>query len=100
MTDKNKILVRDDSLLRKEKSWRRARIGVVILGAVWLLMLISYIISERCLVLEQMGLSFILMGWMLFWLLLFDWLNMRLRHIESIKYYRDKIEQSEVKNTD
>lgn len=82
-----KIVARDDKLLKNEKSWRRARIGVIILAGIWLFIL--YIFFKSMHILEKEVLIFII-GWFLFWIVLIDWLNLRIWHIESIKYYRSK----------
>jgi hypothetical protein len=78
-----------DKLLKNEKSWRRARIGAVILAVVWLLILYtvfkSFQIQE-----ENEKILFFAIGWFLFWIVVVDWLNLRISHIESIKYYRSK----------
>ncbi|HQG04827.1 MAG TPA: hypothetical protein PLB76_00995 [Anaerohalosphaeraceae bacterium] len=81
-----KIIARDDKLLKNEKSWRRARIGAIILAGIWLF--IVYIFFKS-MILEKEVLIFSI-GWLLFWIVLIDWLNLRIWHIESIKYYRSK----------
>ena len=92
MKDKNKIQVRDDKLLKNEKSWRRARVGVLIFTVVWLSILyITFKSSSTSK--EEKGVLFFLIGWSLFWMLLFDWLNMKIRHIDSIKCYREMISE-------
>ena len=85
-----KIRKRDDRLLKNEKSWRRARVGVVILMLVWLLT--SYLIFKSGEAWENKELLFSCIGWTLFWIVIFDWLNLRIWHIESIKYYRGQKE--------
>jgi len=88
-----KIEKRDDRLVRNEKSWRRARVGVVIFILVWLL--ISYMFFESGEAQENKEILFSCIGWILFWMVLYDWLNLRIWHIESIKYYRGQKEQME-----
>ena len=88
----DKIRVRDNKLLKSEKSWRRARLGAVILAVVWLCLLTPYIASESPPISEGKEALFSLIGGFLFWIVIVDWLNMRLRHIDSIKYYRKEIE--------
>jgi len=88
MKDGNKIQARDDKLLKNEKSWRRARIGALILTVVWALIL--YTLFKPPHIMEREGL-FAIIGCIFFWLLILDWLNMRIRHIDSIKYYRNKL---------
>jgi len=85
-----KIKKRDDKLLKNETSWRRARVGAVILMLVWLL--ISYIFFKSGEILTNNELLFSCIGWVLFWVVIFDYLNLRIWHIESIKYYRDQQE--------
>ncbi len=88
-----KIERRDDRLVRNEKSWRRARVGTVIFILVWLL--ISYMFFESGEALKDKEVLFSCIGWILFWIVIFDWLNLRIWHIESIKYYRSQKEQTE-----
>lgn len=88
MKDDYKILARDDKLLKNEKSWRRSRIGIIMLAVVWLFIL--YVILKYSDVSEQKKeVLFFIIGWFLFWVVLIDWINLRLWHIESIKYYRN-----------
>lgn len=91
MKDGKKIRARDDILLRNEKSWRRARVGAVILVLVWLVVFFTTFEFSETLK-EEKEFSF-LIGWFLFWLVIVDWLNLKIRHIESIKYYRNKEEE-------
>ena len=86
MQKTEKIRKRDDKLLKNEKSWRRARVGVVIFMLVWLL--ISYMLFKSGEAQESKELLYSCIGWVLFWIVIFDWLNLRIWHIESIKYYR------------
>ena len=88
-----KIKKRDDKLVKNEKSWRRARIGVVIPMLVWLL--ISYTLFDFGETQKNKEELFYCIGWALFWIVIFDWLNLRIWHIESIKYYRGQKEQTE-----
>jgi len=88
MKTSEKIRKRDDKLVKKEKSWRRARVGVVILVLVWLSILYAF----KGEILENKEWLFSCIGWVLFWIVIFDWLNLRIWHIESIKYYRGQKE--------
>jgi hypothetical protein len=88
MKNAEKIRKRDDKLLKNEKSWRRARVGAVILAVVWLLIVYVLFNSIPFQEEEEKGL-FITIGWLLFWIVIVDWLNLRIRHIDSIKYYRE-----------
>jgi len=86
-----KILKRDDKLLKNEKSWRRARIGSIIFAVLWLFILYVFAKSSSHVLGHEKELLFFVIGWFLFWIILIDWLNLRISHIESIKYYRSKI---------
>ena len=90
MKTSEKIRKRDDRLVKNEKSWRRARVGVVILMLAWLLT--SYMLFKSGETRENKELLFSCIGWVLFWIVIFDWLNLRIWHIESIKYYRGQKE--------
>lgn len=87
-----KILKRDDRLIKNEKSWRRARIGAICLAMIHILILVFVIKEPSILQGEKEGLISLII-WVIFWLLLIDWLNLRLGHIDSIKLYRNKIKQ-------
>lgn len=82
------ILKRESRLLKNEKSWRRARIAAIFLFVVSLLSILAFygddLISkdERA---EALGSVVI---WSLFWLLIIDWLTLRIWHIDSIHFYR------------
>ena len=89
MNTSEKIRKRDDKLVKNEKSWRRARVAVVILILVWLFILYTLESGE---ILENKEALFSCIGWVLFWIVIFDWLNLRIWHIESIKYYRGQKE--------
>jgi len=88
MKTSEKIRKRDDKLVKNEKSWRRARVGVVILVLVWLSILYAF----KGEIMENKEGLFSCIGWVLFWIVIFDWLNLRIWHIESIKYYRGQKE--------
>ncbi len=81
-----KIRKRDNHLLKNEKSWRRARIGAICLAIIFIiipLILKKQLLQEN----SKEGLySFIV--WVVFWLFIVDWLNLRIGHIDSIKLYR------------
>jgi hypothetical protein len=86
-----KILKRDDKLLKNEKSWRRARIGIFIIAPI---QIFSFIIcfAAPSTVKAKIDIPYAAMlAFSVFWLLVLDLLNMRLRHIDSIKLYRSKI---------
>ena len=85
-----KIIKRDDRLLRNEKSWRRARIGAICLAIIHILILVFVIKKPSLLQGEREGITSLAI-WVFFWLLVIDWLNLRLSHINSIKLYRSKM---------
>lgn len=95
MKDKDKIQARDGKLLKNEKSWRRARVGAVFFAVVWLLSSYMFFKSYRILEEEKQALYYSI-GWLLFWTILIDCLNMRIRHIDSIKYYRNEKKTAEL----
>ena len=90
MKASEKIRKREDRLLKNEKSWRRAKVGVIMLMLFWLLGL--YMLFEFGEAQENKELLFSSIGWVLFWIVIFDWLNLRIWHIESIKYYRGRLD--------
>jgi hypothetical protein len=83
-----KILKRDEKLLKNEKSWRRARIGILIIAPIQILALyltmLPSTIEEKVHIAPAIASS-------VFWLLVIDLLNLRLNHIDSIKLYRNKL---------
>jgi len=86
-----KILKRDEKLLRNEKSWRRARIGAFFIATIQIL--VSFLL---CNMPSEPGEKVVLVpeiASILFWLLIITTLNMRLNHIDSIKLYRSKLNQ-------
>jgi hypothetical protein len=86
-----KIQKRDDCLLKNEKSWRRARIGAIFLFLVFSIML-YYICTDDFLSKDERpeGLAAIVF-WFMLWLVIIDTLNLRIRYIDSIKFYRERI---------
>ena len=92
-----KILKRDDQLLKNEKSWRRARIGAIFLFLTFSLIL-YYVCTDDLFTKDEQakGLATVVF-WFMLWFAIIDTLNMRLRHIDSIKFYREKLEQGENK---
>jgi hypothetical protein len=83
-----KIRNRDDCLLRKQRSYQRARIGAICLALIHVLVLVAVKYDEFSSAGEKKE-CFIVFGiWILFWLLIVSWLNLRLGHIDSIKLYR------------
>jgi hypothetical protein len=91
MKTSEKIRKRDDRLLKNEKSWRRAKVGVVTLMLFSLF--VSYMIFQTGEAQENKELLFSCIGGVLFWIVIFEWLNLRISHIESIKYYRNQKER-------
>lgn len=97
MNNKEQIILKhDDRLLKNETSWRRARIGALILFVVFLIIILT-VMRENLISKEERteALTSVIMG-SVFWLLIIDWLTLRLRHIDSINLYRriSKSEQS------
>ena len=85
-----RILKRDDRLLKNEKSWRRARIGATFIFFI-ILITIFIIRGDNFISKDQRIEALVsITVWCFFWLLIIDWLNMRIRHIDSIKFYRKK----------
>ena len=90
--NEEKILKRDDRLIKNEKSWRRGRIGAICLAIIHILILVFVLKEPSMLQGEKEVLTSSIIIWVVFWLLLIDWLNLRLGHIDSIKYYRNKMQ--------
>jgi undecaprenyl pyrophosphate phosphatase UppP len=95
MPDKEEaIRKRDDRLLRNEKSWRRARVGAIVLFIIFFAITISIVYTDNLESPLSEHQAIIAMAiWCVFWLLLIDWLTLRLRHIDSIKLYRKTISE-------
>jgi hypothetical protein len=89
-TEEQKIRKRDDNLLRNENSWQRARIGAIFLSIIHVLVLVILQFDKFSSPEEQQESIVALGKFILFWLLIVSYLNMRLGHIESIKLYRKK----------
>ena len=83
-----RIRKRDERLLRKERSLQRARIGAICLSIFHILILLVLKNDEFLPVGEKKEVFTTLGTWILFWLLIVSWLNLRLGHIDSIKLYR------------
>ncbi|OHB54961.1 MAG: hypothetical protein A2Y12_00845 [Planctomycetes bacterium GWF2_42_9] len=86
-----KIIERDDKLLKKEKLWRRTRISVFICAPLQILSTVCSFASrsnvKEEIVLYATALFTVFLGW----LLLLNLANARLSHIASIKLYRSKM---------
>ena len=86
-----KILKRDIRLVKNEKSWRRARVGAICLSIIHILSLIIIFKEEPLLLQEESKEALVsIVAWVIFWLLIVSWLNLRLGHIDSIKLYRNE----------
>ena len=84
-----KIVNRENHLLRNEKSWRRARIGTMFLLIISVIAFPSLLSSDS--ILRDKGNMGIIFGFFFMLLLLsIDWATSRIHHIDSINYYRDK----------
>jgi hypothetical protein len=83
-----KIIERDDKLVKSEKSWRRARIGAICLGTIYALFFLTALKERPSFPGE--AIRSLAIG-SVFWLVIIDWHNLRLGHIASIKLYRSKM---------
>jgi hypothetical protein len=83
------IIDRENCLLRNERSWRRSRIGVIFFFIMSVIILLGMLSSD---LIQKDGRNIALFFGIpcVFWLLLLDWVNLRLHHIDSIHYYREK----------
>jgi uncharacterized membrane protein len=91
MVDKEeKILKRDDKLLKNDKLWRRAHIVAICFTIILILILVGNKIDKYALQKEQKEDLLFMFIWLLFWLYILTSMELRLGHIESIKLYRKK----------
>jgi hypothetical protein len=97
-----KILKREDRLLKNEKSWRRSRglatfIFFFLLFGLLLLVAIPVVDKESPISKNGRIEGLIVPAFFacLFWLLVIDWVNIRLWHIDSINLYRKKFQQQQ-----
>ena len=92
-----RIRKRDERLLKQERSWKRSRIGAIFLSIIHVLILFV-LKNEEFSSTEEKKESYLALGmWIIFWLLIVSWLNLRLGHIDSIKLYR-KVNPTDVKD--
>jgi hypothetical protein len=85
-----KIIKRDDRMLKNEKSWRRARIGAIFLFLIFSMM-ITFIYKDDFLSRSEKIETLAAVGvWFILWLAIIETLNFRIMHIDSIKLYRKK----------
>ena len=82
-----KIIEQDDRLLRKERSWRRAFAGSIVLAIITGVGLFM-IINDTSVLQEKDEIMLAIGGHLLFWMLIAGYCDLRLRHIKSIKFYR------------
>jgi NADH:ubiquinone oxidoreductase subunit 6 (subunit J) len=89
-----KILMGEEHLLRRGKSWRRARVGAIALFFIFIVAAIP-IYGDDTISKEERSnaLNLIVIG-CVFWLLIIEWLTLHIRRIDSIKLHR-KIEESQ-----
>jgi hypothetical protein len=87
-----KIMERDNKLLKKEKLWRRTRI-LVFIGAPLQILSTMFCVASRSTIQEGIDIPLataalftVCVGWLLVW----ELANTRLSHIDSIKLYRSK----------
>ena len=92
VNQEQKIRKRDDNMLKKEMSWRRARIGAIFISIMNVLGLVAILVHKRSEFssLGEQKEHFVAIGMILFWFLIVSYLNLQLGHIESIKLYRKK----------
>lgn len=88
-TEEEIILKHDNRLLKDEKSWRRARIGAGFLFLIFLIALLV-IYGDALISADERHQALIAIAiWCFLWLLIIDSLTLRIRHIDSIKLYRE-----------
>ena len=85
------ILKREDRLLSNEKSWRRARIGAVFLFVIFLIVILTLYGDDLISKDEKVKTLVAVVISCLFWIVIIDWLTLRIWHIDSINFYRKKI---------
>ena len=97
-----KILKREERLLKNEKSWRRSRVLAIFifffhLFGLFVLITMVFIEPENSLsrTSRTEGLAAMTFFACLFWLLVIEWTNRRIWHIDSIKLYRKKLNQQQ-----
>ena len=93
MNKEQRIRTRDNRLLRKEKSYRRARAGAI-LFLVLSMIFAAEVFLERPEIEQLAESDFYTAVSVLFWLIVVDSCNMRIRHIDSIKLYRKEAESN------
>jgi hypothetical protein len=84
------ILKREDRLLKNEKSWRRARIGAVFLFVIFLIIILTIYGDDLISKDEKVETLVAVASSCLFWIVIIDWLTLRIWHIDSINLYRKK----------
>jgi hypothetical protein len=84
-----KIINRENRLLRNEKSWHRARIGAIFLFIISIIALPS-LLSSDSISRDEGNIGIIYGFWFMLLLLSFDQANSNIHHIDSINYYRGK----------
>lgn len=93
-----KIINRENRLLRNEKSWRRARVGVVFLFIISVITS-PFLLSTDSISRDQGNMGIIFGFYYIFLLLSFDWLNSNIHHIDSVNFYRNKYIENDDNNT-
>ncbi len=92
--EKDVVLKYENRLLKNEKSWRRARIGSIFLFLIFLMAILAIYRDDLMSADERRKALTAIAIWCLFWLMIIDWLTLRIRHIDSINLYRKKQETS------
>jgi len=91
MSSREQIIIkREDRLLKNEHSWRRARIGAIFLSGIFIVAFLAIFWNDLISRDEAIKSLTALGIWCLFWLLLIDWLSLRIQHIDTINFYRQK----------
>ena len=84
------IIKREDRLLKNQRSWRRARIGAIFLFAIFLIAFLA-IYRDDLMSRDERIESLTTLGiWCVFWIIIVDWLTLRIQHIDTINFYRQK----------
>jgi type VI protein secretion system component VasK len=97
-TEEEIILKHDNRLLKDEKSWRRARIGAGLLFLIFLIALLVIYGDDLISADERHQALIAIAIWCFFWLLIIESLTLRIRHIDSIKLYRENKRQPQTRN--
>ena len=85
------ILKREDRLLKNEKSWRRARIGAISIFIIFLVVILVAFSGDDLISKNEKDKAIdVVLGWCIFWMVIIDFLILRIQYIDSINLYRKK----------